>query len=113
MIVIDYAEHGNPISDFNYGDWLYNVKKNLDGDHTFVVSTSVPIAAIRLAIVRGEIDHTKIIFRYSNEVFQANEYGAILNWPNGFCDIESRFAEDILKCAMRKRRLMEVAKGAP
>ena len=107
MIIIEYTERGQPVSDFNYGDWLDNVKRNIDSDHTFVVSTSVPIAAIRLAIVRGEIDHSKIVFRYSDEVFQANEYGAIPNWPSGFCDIENRFAEDILKCAMRKKRLVK------
>lgn len=25
MIVIEYAEHGQPVSDFNYGDWLDNI----------------------------------------------------------------------------------------
>ena len=106
MIVIEYAEHGQPVSDFNYGDWLDNIKRNINNDHTFVVSTSVPISAIRLAICRGEIDGAKIVLRYFNEVFQADEYGALPIWPKGFADIESRFAEDILRCAMRKKRLM-------
>jgi len=33
-----------------------------------------------------------------------NEYGAILDWPEGFFDQSSREAEDILRAAMRKRR---------
>jgi hypothetical protein len=103
MIIIEYAEHGQAVSDFNYKDWLDNVKANVGRDNTFIVSTSVPIYAVQLAIVRGELDCSKIVFKYSNEVFQANEYGSIPNRPFGFCDVESRLAEDILRFAMKKR----------
>lgn len=104
MITIEYAENGQPVSDFNYKYWLDNVKANIGHDHTFVVSTSIPIYAVRLSIVLGEIDFNKIVFKYSNEVFQANKYGAIEKWPFGFCDLETRIAEDILRYAMKKRR---------
>ena len=104
MITIEYAENGQAVSDFNYKDWLDNVKANVGRDHTFIVSTSVPIYAVRLAIVRGELDCSKIVFKYSNEVFQANEYGAIPDRPFGFCDVENRLAEDILRFAMKKRK---------
>jgi predicted ATPase len=33
-----------------------------------------------------------------------NEYGAILDWPEGFFDQSAREAEDILRAAMKKRR---------
>ena len=104
MITIEYSENGQAVSDFNYKDWLDNVKANVGRDHTFIVSTSVPIYAVQLAIVRGEIDCSKIVFKYSNEVFQANEYGAIPNRPFGFCDVENKLAEDILRFAMKKRK---------
>jgi predicted ATPase len=35
---------------------------------------------------------------------KVNEYGAILDWPEGFFDQSPREAEDILKAAMKKRR---------
>jgi len=35
---------------------------------------------------------------------EVNEYGAILDWPEGFFDQSSREAEDILRAAMKKRR---------
>jgi hypothetical protein len=104
MITIEYAENGQAVSDFNYKDWLDNVKANIGRDHTFIVSTSIPIYAVRLAIVLGEIDFNEIVFKYSNEVFQANKYGAIERWPLGFCDLEVNLATDILRYAMKKRR---------
>jgi hypothetical protein len=104
MITIEYAEHGQAVSDFNYKDWLDNVKANIGRDHTFIVSTSIPIYAVRLAIVLGEIDFNEIVFKYCGEVFQANKYGAIENVLFGFCDLEGNLATDILRYAMKKRR---------
>jgi len=103
MIVIEYCKDGIPVSDFNYSDWLLTVK-NTKADHIFKVSTSLPIDLVRLAIVRNELNHNNIAFKYCDDVFQANEYGAIQNWPVGFCDREISVSRDILQCAMRKRK---------
>jgi hypothetical protein len=105
MTVIEYAEHGSAVTDFNFRDWLYNVKHNLGKDARFIVSTSVAIHAVRLAIARDEIPAEEIVFQYFGHGFQANEYGAILEWPRGFADVENALAEDILRAAMRKRRI--------
>ena len=41
---------------------------------------------------------------------KVNEYGAIMEWPEGFFDQSTQEAEDILRAAMRKRRA-ERSKG--
>ena len=103
MIIIEYCEHGTSVSDFNYSDWIYNVKKTTQ-NHTFCVSTQLPIDLVRLAIVRGELNHSDVTFLYCGHYFQANEYGAIQDWPEGFCDRITGVSEDILRCAMKKRK---------
>jgi len=103
MITIEYCEDGQPISDFSCSDWLYNVKQ-VTADHIFRVSTSLPIGFIRLAIVRGELDYNNVTFLYCGHPFQANRFGAILDWPTGFCDRYIAVCEDILRAAMKKKR---------
>jgi len=107
MIVIEYCEEGLPVSDFNYKDWL-NLVKNTRVDHCFKVSTSLPIQLIRLAIVKGEISRDDIIFKYFENTFQANQYGAIANWPLGFCDREIGICEEIIRCAFKKKTNKEI-----
>jgi len=107
MITIEYCKEGLAISDFSYSDWVYNVKQTIkDGkDHKFEVSTSIPIAALRLEIALGNIDCESITFCFWGQYFQANKYGAITNWPRGFADVECAIAEDILRVAIKQRRL--------
>ena len=112
MVVIEYAERGQPVSDFNFGDWLCNVMQHIDSGHTFVVSTAMPIDAIRLAIVQGKIDCKDVTFSYMGLLFQANEYGAILDWPMGFADRNTAISTDILRAAMKKRRASQPTPGS-
>jgi hypothetical protein len=106
MVTVEYAEHGNPVSDFNAADWLYEVKRTIkEGrEHHFVVSTGIPIHLLKLAIATDTIKPTDVTFSYCGEVFQANEYGAFLRWPKGFADRQGAICEDILRAATRKRR---------
>jgi hypothetical protein len=57
---------------------------------------------VREAISNVEIDHTKVQFK--DKIFQTNEYGAILDWPNGFADIESKTITNILANAIKRRK---------
>lgn len=107
MITIEYCENGTAVSDFNYSDWLYNVIKNAKADHTFLVSTSLPINLVRLAIIRDELDYRHVYFLYCGYSFQANEYGVISNWPHGFCDRDIAVSEDILRYATKKKKTKE------
>jgi hypothetical protein len=106
MVTVEYAEHGNPVSDFNASDWLYEVKRTIkEGrEHRFVVSTGIPILLLKLAIARDEIKHTDVTFSYFGQVFQANEYGALMDWPRGFADRQNAICEDTLRAAILKRK---------
>jgi len=104
MITIEYTAHGEPISDFNYHDWLTYIKNNIDSNQTFVVSTSILFFAIRLAICNGEIDESKINFKYQNKILEIDEYGKIHHWPNGFADAEFNLVRNILSCSATKRK---------
>ena len=105
MVTIEYSEYGQSVSDFDYGDWLDDVKENIESNRTFSVSTGIPIHAIRLAICKGEIDCEKVFFKYLGETFQANEYGAFFHWPNGFASVDVDLSFELIKCARNKRKL--------
>lgn len=107
MITIEYCEDGVPISDFEYPYAIQTICdycKEETSDLELRLSTSIIITAIRLEIAKGNIDYNKIKFQYKNKKFQANEYGVILDWPKGFCDIETDLCEQILRVAMEKRK---------
>lgn len=67
-------------------------------------STENVFNGVRLAIVLGLISHDCVEFRFKGEVIAVNEYGAIKDWPVGFCDYNTDTASTILTCAMAKRR---------
>ena len=101
MITIEYCAEGEPVSDFNYTEWLHKIKNSIVYgslyDITFKVSTSLPINVIRLAIVKGELNYKDITFKYKDKEFQTNQYGVIEKWPNGFCEVNRSIATDLIK----------------
>jgi hypothetical protein len=106
MIIIDYCKHGKAVSDFDSSDWICEVKKTKH-NRTFQVSTSLPVDLVRLAIVSDEINCKDVTFLYCGDYFQANEYGAIENWPTGFCDGQIAVIEDILRRAIEKKKIVK------
>jgi len=102
MITIEYCAEGEPVSDFEYRDWLEKIKNYPDGH--FQVSTTIPIQAVRLAVARGVLPHQGVCFLYESKIIRVNEYGAILDWPPGFADVDTYHAEEILRTAMARRR---------
>jgi len=104
MITIEYTDNGEAVSDFNYSEWLERVKNNVDSNTTFKVSTSTPIFAIRLAIVKGEVDHKKIKFKYNDKESNVNEYGVFNYWPKGFADVTDVLVQNILSTAIKKKK---------
>jgi hypothetical protein len=115
MITIEYGDTGIGryinVNDFNYNEWTTRLKNQIDGiygdikaDLHYLVSTSIFITAIRLEIAKGNIDYNKIQFKFGNKIFQANEYGCMLDWPKGFCDKETDLCQQILSTNMEKRK---------
>jgi len=110
MVTIEYCREGLPVSDFDYDEFLDLVKLNIDNDRTFRVSTTIPIYAVRLEIVRGKIDCKKVVFRYFDCLLMANEFGTIKDWPKGFADKLNALSEDLLRVACQKLRNKNLTK---
>ena len=70
-------------------------------------STENIFTYIRLQIDLGNLDCNDVEFSYNGEVFRANEYGAIPDWPNGFCDYNIGLCEQILTTTMKKYKKKE------
>jgi hypothetical protein len=104
MITIVYGMDGRAVSDFDISDWIWDVIHHCKEDYSLVVSNALPIHMVRLEIVKGNIDPKDITFKYFDQVFQANKYGAIPDWPKGFADREIAVCEDILRTAMKIRK---------
>lgn len=107
MLKFEYCKEGKAISDFDISDFIKYVMDCLNDpiikDMTFKISTTPPFEAIRLAIVEGKIDFNKIQFLFQGKIITINKYGAIMDWPNGFCDISGITSEKILRGAMNMR----------
>ena len=88
MLIVEYTEKGTPVSDFNYKEWVKEVKgayEQAPGDIVFKVSTEIAIQAIRVEIVQGNLSHKEVVFRYNNTDLGVTKAGK-MNWPQGFCE---------------------------
>jgi hypothetical protein len=112
MVIIEYSEAGECISDFDIGAFVKRVADAPDG-MTFQVSNGTAIHAVRLSIVSGGLNHKAVYFGYDDKEFQANEYGAVPSWPYGWADLECRISEDILLAASRRRKGLEAKPRQP
>lgn len=110
MIIIKYCKGGEIVSDFDCYFRAETIKKienenRIDNKITvFHFASSNIINAIRLEIVRENIDYKTCWFVYKHKYFRANEYGVISDWPKGFCDIDTDICEQILRTSLDKRR---------
>jgi hypothetical protein len=98
MITIEYTKEGEAVSDFGCDDYVNIIRNDiLDGENSeYDVSTSIVILAIRAAIARGELDFTKIQFKFDDHILHPDKDGRMEYWPRGFCDIDLNFMDDIL-----------------
>lgn len=60
-------------------------------DSTFVVSSSIFIQALRVAIKEGRLLHSDVIITFNSEQIPINSSGSISQWPKGFCSHEIDF----------------------
>ena len=106
MITVKYSEGGLPYSDFMLDNFIKGlVLDQQEGlDMFYEVSTENVIFAVKLAIVKDILDYNQIQFEWQGVKFQANRYGAIPCWPDGFADIIPNMCEQILMLATQKRK---------
>jgi hypothetical protein len=97
MITIEYSKYGHPYSDF-YAEMIVKSLKENDYIHT---STENIVQAARIVCLEKGIE---VQFKFNDEIITPNEYGAIHNWPKGFCDYTHKWMSRILEFGMNKRK---------
>lgn len=103
MKTVIYNKDGMPINEFEIEDWVERFKESKDGSK-YTLSTSLPFDIIRREIACGNIDPDLVIFAFKNKIIKINRYGAIKDWPRGFCDKSCDIAEEIIKKAIEIRQ---------
>ena len=112
MIIVTYDYNGLAVSDFNVETTYRNIIKFMDVAQAYCFSTSPIFTRIRLGVVRGELDCNEIQFAFHYVDIPINEYGAIVNWPKGFCDSDIDMSEKIMKAAMKLRKSLKETRNA-
>ena len=100
-MIIEYSPEGEPVNNFHAERW---VEEKLVKDEDVKISSSLPFAIIQRMIAEGSLPVGRVTFKYGVDYFTPNQYGAIMERPDGFCGEEVREAERILCAAMAKRR---------
>ncbi len=102
MITIEYCEDGEAVSDFNVDRWFKSVVNATKDPFESAyrpndkVSTTPPIDRVRVAIANGELSCEDVNFIFNGKIIKSNEYGALSEWPDGFCDVGLKLIEKIL-----------------
>ena len=100
MLTIEYNPiDGATIADGNIDD---HIKSLFDfGSAYYITSNSNVIWKARLFALEND---KKIEFVFEQNTITPNKYGAIIDWPDGFCDLQNRCAEGVLRIAIKKRK---------
>lgn len=110
MLFMEYCARGEAISDFDADAWLERTKReiidlgNIDCEDHIYLSTSLPFDLVRREIARGNLDCLDVLFVFNGHNIAVNKYGAVPEWPDGFCDRCVEVAQEILMAAMEQRK---------
>ena len=100
-LYIEYCAQGKPVNDFGldaeFDFLLRSQNQHFGSEFIFQYSTENIFNRVRVGIVSGEISQEDVVFIFQGKEFSPNEYGAITNWPNGFCTLNGDMAEQILR----------------
>lgn len=103
MLIIEYdSVIGEIVPDGHVRDWAESIaesyamcKEPKDLLHT-TVSSVLMVDAIRLLIMKGEINHKEVVFRFEGHDLEVDKNGMLRVWPKGFCDIYDNILEELL-----------------
>ena len=102
MKVLVYEMDGEAISDFGVEDTLSYIKTY--ETRLFSYSIENIFNRVRLGIASGELNVDEWGFVFNGKKLPLNNYGAIPDWPDGFCDYNMSVCEQILRKALEKKR---------
>jgi len=116
--IFEYSPKGIAVPDFEVKqlvtEYVKYIDKHLKYDGwanyheespVFFYSTSNIFFALKERVAIGELSCDSLIFRFNGKDIPINEYGAIIDWPDGFCDLETSLAESTLRAASARRRV--------
>lgn len=105
MLYFHYCKKGTPINDFLLEEEYKKVlaEKNNSEMH-FWYSTDNIFMRVKVGIVKKDLDYKDVTFIFEDKEIRPNEYGAIIPYPNGFCDVTVTLAEELLRTAMKMRK---------
>lgn len=66
-------------------------------DSPFIVSSSIFIQALRVAVKEGRLQHSDVIIIFNSEPITIDSKGALSEWSKGFCSNERDFLVRLLK----------------
>ena len=103
MIIIEYCASGKAISDFALKPFIELLTLLEDGGMV-QVSTANVVTAVKLAVLKGQLDYKEIQFWFEDKIISLNEYGCLDDWPDGFADTEVNMCEEILMISIENRK---------
>ena len=117
MLIVEYdldemwysaATSDGEVEKFVYQTWENYSNPFPYGDHerdlTITVSNEIVITAFRLAILRGDIDHQEIAFKFNGELLYPTEEGMLPHWPEGFCELSIKMHAEMISIRNKKVR---------
>lgn len=124
MLIFEQPElHLHPKVQTLLGDFFLSMaflgKQCIVETHSEYLINRLRFRAASAPVERSLVDLAKIYFVEKKEgasTFKEvtiNEYGAILDWPEGFFDQSQQEAEEILKAASAKRRVLRLKEDDP
>jgi hypothetical protein len=102
-----YAEGGLVISDFDLDKECAEIA---DASNRQFASTTVTYSTenifdrVLYGIANGEINYLGVEFLYNGDLLRPNKYGALHNWPKGFCDRGLHYASQRLKLQVERAK---------
>lgn len=104
-IHIKYSPDGIAISDARAEFLVIDLIEfyQMEGFSYAHVSTENVIQFMLTHIIKDNLGKI-VVFEYNGEFFTPNEYGALHDWPKGFCDTIQKTLSERILLAMKKRK---------
>lgn len=106
MLKIKFHKDGICMSDEIIEEWIDNLitRYSFTNDYEVTISNEIIVDAIRLRVIKGEINYKEIEFDYKEQKLYLNEYANFSEYPEGFCTMGLNIVMQILNLQRKKRK---------
>lgn len=102
QITITYSADGLAVSDFDLEN-QYEAITSGRYYKNYAVSTEIFFQRVRLGIVRGEISHERVLFRFEGQDIHLDKDGDFHPCPEGFLSLSAKMAREIMMKSSQNR----------